>query len=230
MTIPIGILASHVAEQDKLDRVKTASRNTGATNTLVTFDEATPLDNTHLIIAIAITTGNSTLSAYKGNSTSAGDALTQLATRDFGSPSVARMRVWGFRGDGTTNQFNFSHLNVRLRFTLLGFRGYSSLTPLATPTTSEVDSVTSATITPGSTPAGNGVALAILGGRSEITAFGTWDNGFMSNNTPPVDNPNVMPRLASARRLYNGGGSYGTTITWTTAADAGGISLLMPLA
>jgi hypothetical protein len=183
-------------------------------NVTVTFTEPTPLDNTHLLVAIAY-------QADAGATVpSASGAWTRVA--DYPSVSGARITLFVCRGDGATNAITVSAASTFKRLTLLAFSGYSSLTPLLQ-THATGGSATSKTITPGSSPAGYGVAIACLCTSNSSGGFGSWSDGFTI-----VGTTGSWSRDSTAYKTY-GNGVLPTTLTWTTARTSNTLLVVMPL-
>jgi hypothetical protein len=175
----------------------------------VTFDEATALDSSHLLIALVGATSSAHPTASGWTSIAAGGATARRAT------------IFARQGNGAANGITFAGVTGSATVTLLAFSGFSSLTPIATGTSAGHN----AAIYPlvfSSNPAGNGVAVAVAesGAAGAISA---WSNGYTALNTYAAG-----VRGATAYRKYDGTNAD-TTVTLTGNAAGGWAIAALPL-
>ena len=169
----------------------------------VTFAESTPLDNTHLLVAVVIWASATPLTAPAGWTEAPG-----------GGANTLQARVYARRGDGSVNSFTMTGPSGPKSVYLLGFSGYVSATAAAGEGSNLTPTAGAYTVpTLSSPPSVDGVAIIAAAG----TSFdGTWDNGYTLTAPYPTAGTG-----RPARKVYEGpGGSWGATFT-NGGTDAG---------
>ena len=175
---------------DRLVRVN-SSRATG-TNASVTFSEGTPLDDTHLLVAVVSWGSTIALSAPAGWTEAPGGGS---------STSNIQVRIYARQGNGSVNNFSMTGPSAAKTVYLMAFSGFVSATAsagqggnLSTGTTYTVpDLVTD--------PAVEGVAIAAVGTVSN--GDGTWGSYTLTGSYP--SGGTVHP----GRKVYTGAGDWG---------------------
>lgn len=218
MVIPLGILASaHTATgpQDRLRRVNSA--RTGLSNTItVNFTEPTPLDSTHLLVAIVHwgTTTAPTVPSGWTEITTDGSASDHIYVRQ-GNGSVNGITV--ATASGNTNKTMF----------LLAFEGYVSLTEVTIAGATDADSNPPYVMpTLSSTPNVYGVAIAFAATTNVPSAWSSWSNGYSFTGGSAPASATLYPGY----KEYTGSsGSYGSTLTTTGGGAAYNCVFVMQL-
>jgi hypothetical protein len=191
-------------------RQVSSSAASGTTLT-VTFTEPTPLDASHLLVAMA------------GASASAGmeaSGWTLVATT---TPPVRVSRMWVKQGDGVTNSVTITTAaSGAKRVILTAFAGFDSLTPIAT--AAAVLASSPETLALASTPAGYGVVLAGVYIAGGLTLPTSWTNGFAQLSAAVATNPGIVGGWAE----YSSAPSS-TDLTWTGGAQGAWTMAIMPL-
>lgn len=218
MTIPLGILGSaKVASggglpSDRLVRNAQVYQTSGSSRT-VTFSEGTALDNTYLLVAVV------TLSSTSAPTTPTGwSVIASLAASNRG------IHVYAKQGDSSVNSITVSGGgSVAAHTLLMGFAGYTSLTPkFASAEGTSVSGATSVSLADPGVSGDYGVALVGVTTALDSGGFGSWTGGFSMVGT-------ASARGAIGRTEYTGSGTYATSITWTTTRTNTYFRVIMPL-
>lgn len=197
-----------------LQLVRTKNNYTGTSTTFTTtFDEPTALDSSHLLVAVAWV-GTSTAATVSG----------WTAVTGSGANGAVQLRMWVKQGDGSTNSITINKSNVASGIILMAFSGFSTTTPLLSAGQS-TSSNTTATITPASTPTGYGVAIAVHATPSASGPVLAWTNGY----TVYDSEPSAAGFSVSLKEYDSASGSYGTTVTWTSAFISRQMFAFIPL-
>lgn len=193
----------------RLKTVVSVGTSPGAT---LTFDEGTPLDSTHLLVAIVQKVTSATL-ANEASLTAAGWTKADV----YNSGSTNYVEVWTKQGDGATNSFTYSlSPNASHSGALFAFEGFVSTAYHARKLQS-TGSSTSKTAGPldTATTVANTLALAVIGltGGGGGT-WGTFNNGF-------VTIPESLSRLHVGVKPFTATTTVGTTTITHSSARAG---------
>jgi len=191
-----------------LVRVKRGIMPPPSTTTLtVTFDETTPLDSTHLLVVLF--SGNSVPNTLTGWTLAASASSVSSGSRSY---------IWARQADGSINSVTISSPTY-IEVVLLAFSGYVSATKLGSGTGTPASGITSLAMSLTTTPAGDGVNLAVqtfgTGGTGAPRSF---TNGFEDLTRPT----GTLFRQIATGRNYTGSGTEATTSSWTgaTASDS----------
>ncbi|MFZ1250213.1 MAG: Ig-like domain-containing protein [Candidatus Microsaccharimonas sp.] len=182
------------------------SDTTTADTITVTFDESTPLDNTHTLVALIHVAGTDT--SIASNSWSA----TPLS----GSGNNGSLTYLGCvvqRGNGSLNSITINLTSaLYISVQLYAFEGYSTLVPQYASGSSNAGT-SSPTPTATATTAANTIAIASWGLNGSAGGWsGVYDSGFIS----PL--PTTSARHMSAVNAYTSTGATPSTSTsWTTS-------------
>ena len=189
---------------------------TGTAKT-ITFDEATPLDATHLLVAV-IQSANSTGGTLPSGWTS---IFTEASTGTAGGNM--RLQVWTKQGDGATNSLSWTGTINSTAF-LIGYEGYVDVAALTTSLTGDEPTATTAWTFPTPTPVmGEGIALFMGESNAEMVVASITGTG------------TVIPSAASARlfvigdQYSNASVDLGKIVNLTTALAGNMGRVVLPL-
>ena len=191
-------------------RLKTAVATSSSTIS-VAFDESTPLDATHTLVAVVEFDGT----------------MATISSTSWGAPpltgsdnngSALCLAAFVLPGDSSTNSFSLTLTAARpyAKVVLLAFNGNAPLpTQGAAAFASSVASIAAGPA--GATTYANTIAIAAVGLIGQSNGWGVdWDSGFA---TVPGDA--TTDRLSVAVRAYTASGATpSSTRSWTTARNA----------
>ncbi len=201
---------------DPWKRYKAVANTTAGTGGTLTFDEPTPLDSTHLLVAIVQRSSNAALT-NASTLTGAGWVLVS----DQSALGSTRHDVWIKQGDGSTNAFTWAHASLFNSATLMAFEGYTSTAHAGEVETSFSSSGTSKTLS-AVTATATGLAFAIVGlGNGGGGTWTAWTGNLTSI-------PAALSRLHIGVGPVTSGASVGSTVTHTSSRVGSGTMLVLP--
>lgn len=202
---------------DRRVRYKRVS-GTGTTRT-ITYDEATPLDNTHIHVLIVTATSSTSITTPSGWTAIAGN----------GNNGNSQLRCYWRYADGVINSVSIATPNVAVEAELMAFKGY--LRPeILGPAGANIGTVTTATIAPtlNWTPS-NQYGVMVMAARL-LTAPSAW--GGVSSTTGDTlsngDTPGNLMR-STRREVLPGDTDFTTSYTWTGSRAGRGMYFFIPL-
>lgn len=175
-----------------------------------TYSESTPLDNTHLLVAVVFFSG-----AASDIVSNSWGATALSASANYGTSNY--LGAFSIRGDGSRNSFTITLNSAKAMFKviLLAYESYSSLT-LDSSAGANTSGMSVKGITPPTATKGpNRVMIAAVTSNGGLgTVSGSWTNGFES----PVP---VTDRFLLATQALPQTGTKPTTDTPTWTSDRG---------
>jgi hypothetical protein len=195
--------------------VRTASSRATGTSASATFAEGTPLDNTHLLVAVVAWSSSIALTAPAGWTEAPGG----------GNNSSSQIRVYARRADGVVNSFSMTGPSAAKTVYLLAFSGYVSATASVGEGSNPVASGGAFPIAALSSPP-DVYGIAVVAVMTGIVVDGTWSNGYALTGTYPAGVGTIHP----GRKEYTGpAGSWETAYTTGGSGSGRGIIVVYPL-
>jgi hypothetical protein len=195
-------------------RVATGS-GSPTTSVSATFSNPTPLDSSHLLVAI-IQLSPSVTATATGWTEAAGSGA------DVGAATATR--VFARQGNGSVNSvtFSLSATDYLVGVVLLAFEGFVSTTALVGNGGTSASTTQTQTLTPSSTPPGFGIAIAVAG-LSDTSTSQSWSGGYSAITSPDG-------YLWTSQRDYDDSDSFATVFTWLSFRRCRWQTVIYPLA
>lgn len=193
-------------------------RASGTTSMTATFAETTPLDSTHLLVAVIHVNSSTTVATPSGWTAPSGN----------GAYGTIQVRTFVRQGNGTINSLTVTPASGSATVILMAFKGYSSTTILGFNSGNGTVATTTRALTFNAGLGSYGVSIASFAVSAAVT-WGAVTNGTRVGATTGSSTPVHPDQLLAVATATYTNTSLTVTQNWTPAQTQRYDAVLLPL-